>query len=68
VLNKIEYNIYFTLILFIIKLRLKSVILMLNIRNKGFKAFNSLKKLLAKVLINLKGFKIFILYFYFKVT
>jgi hypothetical protein len=58
----------FTLVLFTIKLRLKSIKLMLNARNKGFKAFNSLVKLLVKVLINLKGFKIFILYFYFKVT
>jgi hypothetical protein len=58
----------FTLVLLTIKLRLKSIKLMLNARNKGFKAFNSLVKLLVKVLINLKGFKIFILYFYFKVT
>jgi hypothetical protein len=41
---------------------------MLNIGNKGFKTLNSLIKLLIKVLINLKGFKIFILYFYFKAT
>jgi hypothetical protein len=58
----------FTLIPLAIRLRLKSAILILNVRNKGFKAFNSLVKLLAKVLINLKGFKIFILYFYFKAT
>jgi hypothetical protein len=41
---------------------------MLNERYKGFKAFNSLVELLVKVLNNLKGFKIFILYFYFKIT
>jgi hypothetical protein len=40
-----------------IKLRLKSAILMLNKGYKGFKAFNSLIKLLVKVLNNLKGFK-----------
>jgi len=58
----------FTLVLLTIKLRLKSIALMLNARNKGFKGFNSLIEILVKVLINLKGFKIFILYFYFKVT
>jgi hypothetical protein len=41
---------------------------MLNVKYKGFKAFNSLVKLLAKVLNNLKSFKVFILYFYFKTT
>jgi hypothetical protein len=41
---------------------------MLNIKYKGFKALNSLIELLAKVLNNLKGFKVFILYFYFKTT
>jgi hypothetical protein len=41
---------------------------MLNEEYKGFKALNSLIKLLAKVLNNLKGFKVFILYFYFKIT
>jgi hypothetical protein len=43
----------FTLVLFIIKLGLKSVILILNIRNKGFKAIISLIKLLVKVLKSL---------------
>jgi hypothetical protein len=41
---------------------------MLNKGYKGFKAFNNLIKLLAKVLNNLKWFKIFILYFYSKTT
>jgi hypothetical protein len=41
---------------------------MLNEGYKDFGAFNSLVELLAKVLNNLKGFKIFILYFYFKTT
>jgi hypothetical protein len=41
---------------------------MLHVKYKGFGAFNSLIKLLARVLNNLKGFKIFILYFYFKTT
>jgi hypothetical protein len=41
---------------------------MLNARYKGFRAFNSLIELLAKVLNNLKGSRIFILYFYFKAT
>jgi hypothetical protein len=41
---------------------------MLNKGYKGFKALNSLVELFAKVLNNLKGFKIFILYFYFKTT
>jgi hypothetical protein len=41
---------------------------MLNKGYKSFKTLNSLIKLLAKVLNNLKGFKIFILYFYFKTT
>jgi hypothetical protein len=41
---------------------------MLNIENKGFKAPNNLIKLLAKGLINLKGSRIFILYFYYKAT
>jgi hypothetical protein len=39
---------------------------MLNEGYKGFRAPNSLVKLLARVLNNLKGFKIFILYFYSK--
>jgi hypothetical protein len=58
----------FTLILLAIRLRLKSAILMLNKGYKGFRAPNSLVKLLAKVLNDLKGFKTFILYFYFKIT
>jgi hypothetical protein len=37
---------------------------MFNEGYKGFKAPNSL----VKVLANLNGFKIFILYFYFKIT
>jgi hypothetical protein len=41
---------------------------MLNKGYKGFKAPNSLVELSAKVLNNLKGFKIFILYFYFKIA
>jgi hypothetical protein len=41
---------------------------MLNAKYKCFKALNSLFKLLVNVLNNLKGFKIFILYFYFKTT
>jgi hypothetical protein len=41
---------------------------MFNEGYKGFKAPNSLVKVLAKVLNNLNGFKIFILYFYFKIT
>jgi hypothetical protein len=41
---------------------------MLNKGYKGFRALNNLIKLLAKVLNNLKGFKIFILYFYSKIT
>jgi hypothetical protein len=35
---------------------------MLNARYKGFKALASLAKLLARILNNLKSFKIFILY------
>jgi hypothetical protein len=57
-LIKLNIIYFFILVLFTIKLRLKSIILILNARNKGFKAFNSL--------INFKSFKIFILYFYFK--
>jgi hypothetical protein len=41
---------------------------MLDKRYKGFRAPNSLVELSAKVLNDLKGFKIFILYFYFKTT
>jgi hypothetical protein len=41
---------------------------MLNKGYRSFRAPNSLVELLAKVLNNLKGFKIFILYFYFKTT
>jgi hypothetical protein len=41
---------------------------MLNIRYKGLKALNSLVELSAKVLNNLKGFKVFILYFYSKIA
>jgi hypothetical protein len=41
---------------------------MLNKGYKGFGAFNSLIELLAKVLNDLKGFKIFILYFYSKIA
>jgi hypothetical protein len=37
---------------YLIKLRLKSAILIFNIGNKGFKAFNSLIKLLVKGLLN----------------
>jgi hypothetical protein len=57
-LAKLNIIYILALVLFTIRLGLKSVILMLNIRNKGFKAFKSLT--------NLKGFKIFILYFYLK--
>jgi hypothetical protein len=41
---------------------------MLNKGYKGFKTFNSLIKLSAKVFNNIKSFKVFILYFYFKIT
>jgi hypothetical protein len=41
---------------------------MLNKRYKGFKALNNLIELLAKVLNDLKGSRIFILYFYSKTT
>jgi hypothetical protein len=41
---------------------------MLNKGYKGFKALNSLIELSAKVLNNLKGFKIFILYFYSRIA
>jgi hypothetical protein len=41
---------------------------MLNEGYKGFKALNSLVELLAKVLNDLKGFKIFILYFYSRIA
>jgi hypothetical protein len=41
---------------------------MLNKVYKGFGALNSLVELLIKVLNNLKGFKIFILYFYSKIA
>jgi hypothetical protein len=41
---------------------------MLNEGYKGFKALNSLIELLVKVLNNLKGSRIFILYFYFKIA
>jgi hypothetical protein len=41
---------------------------MLNKGYKGFKALNSLVELSAKVLNNLKGFKIFILYFYSRIA
>jgi hypothetical protein len=41
---------------------------MLNVKYKDFKALNNLVELLIKVLNNLKGFKVFILYFYFKIT
>jgi hypothetical protein len=53
VLSEIKYSIYLTLIPLIIKLRLKSAILMLNVKYKGFKALNSLIKLLVKVLKSL---------------
>ena len=58
-LNKIEYNIYlyFNFTYYKIKVEELFTILMLNIRNKGFKAFKSLIKLLAKGLINLKALK-----------
>jgi hypothetical protein len=41
---------------------------MLNEGYKGFGALNSLVELSAKVLNNLKGFKIFILYFYSRIA
>jgi hypothetical protein len=44
----------FTLTLFTIKLKLKSVILIFNKENREFKAFKRLFKLLIKGLINLK--------------
>jgi hypothetical protein len=58
----------FILIPLAIKLKLRSVALMLNKGYKGFKTFNSLIKLSAKVFNNIKSFKVFILYFYFKIT
>jgi hypothetical protein len=55
-LIKLNIIYIFTLVLFIIRLGLKSIILILNIRNKGFKAFKSLIKLLVKSLIYFKAF------------
>ena len=57
-----------TLVLFIIKFRLRSAILILNKGNKVFKALKDLVKLLARGLANLKGSRIFILYFYLKAS